>query len=154
MTISANSTPITSKGFTSRYGNPTSNYNGAQIRAHSRHVATVVTITGNIDANNVDRLAARAQRFLFADKPIVVDLSGVTSFAAQAVSILLAFGEQCQRAGVEWVLVVNDAVAEQLRVQNVDAVPVVDSVAEALHELDDAILDRRRMLLPLLRKSA
>jgi anti-anti-sigma regulatory factor len=150
MTISA----YNSKGFTSRYGNPTLDCSGAQIRAHSRHVATVVTITGSIGADNGDRLAARAQRLLFADKPIVVDLSGVTSFAAEAVSILIGFGEQCQKAGVEWALVVSEAVAEQLRIQHVDAAPVVDSVAEALHELDDAILDRRRMLLPLLRKSA
>jgi anti-anti-sigma factor len=150
MTISA----YNSKGFTSRYGNPTLDYSGAQIRAHSRHVATVVTITGSIDAENVDRIAACAQRLLFADKPIVIDLSGVTSFAAQGVSTLVRFGEQCQKAGVEWALVVNDVVAEQLRAQNVDTVPVVDSVAEAEHELDDAILDRRRMLLPLLRKSA
>jgi anti-anti-sigma factor len=150
MTISA----YNPKGFTSRYGNPTTDYSGAQIRAHSRHVATIVTITGTIDAGNADRLAASAQRLLFAEKPIVLDLSGVTSFAAQAVPTLLAFGEQCQKAGVEWALVVGDAVAEQLRAQQVDAAPVVDSVAEALHDLDDAILDRRRMLLPLLRKSA
>lgn len=143
-----------SKGFTSRYGNPTLEFNGAQIRAHSRHVATVVTITGRIDSSNIDQLADRAKRFLFTDKPVIVDLSGVNSLAPQGVPVLTAFGEQCQAAGVEWVLIVSDAVADQLQAQNVDDIPIVDSVAQALHDFDDEILNIRQVLLPLLRKSA
>lgn len=143
-----------SKGFTSRYGNPTLEFGGAQLRAHTRHVATVVTITGTIDEANIDRVADRAKRFLFTDKPVIVDLSGVNSFTPQGVPVLTAFGEQCQEAGVEWTLVLSEAVAEQLRAQSVDDVPVADSVAQALHEFDDEILNIRSVLLPLLRKSA
>ena len=52
-------------------------------------------------------------------------------------------------------MVASDAVSWRLRARgNEDLFPVVASVAEAEREFDDAILHRRRLLLPLLSKTA
>ena len=141
--------------FTSRYGNPAVDYKGAHVRAHFRHVATVAAISGRIDASNVDQVTDYVARFVLADKPFVLDLSGVDSFTPQAVRLLFAVDERCGVVGVDWAVVGSDAVTRRLRIRNNDVLfPVVASVAEAEHEFDDAILNRRRFLLPLLSKTA
>jgi len=141
--------------FTSRYGNPAVDYKGAHVRAHFRHAATVVAISGRVDASNVDRVTECVNRFVLADKPFVLDLTGVSSFSAQAVRLLFEVDDRCNATGVEWAVVGSDVVIQRLRVRNNDArLPIVSSVAEAEHEFDDAILNRRRFLLPLLSKTA
>jgi len=149
------STSTSATSFTSRYGDPAVDYKGAHLRAQSRHVATVVAISGRIDATNVDRLTERASRFVLPDKPFVLDLSGVNSFTPQAIRLLFTLDNLCVTSAVDWALVVSDVVARRLRVGNDDLLfPVVGSVAEALQDFDDAILNRRRFLLPLLSKTA
>lgn len=141
--------------FTSRYGNPAVDYKGAHVRAHFRHVATVAAISGRIDASNVDQVTDYVKRFVLADQPFVLDLSGVDSFTPQALRLLFAVDDRCSVVGVDWAVVGSDAVTRRLRIRNNDILfPVVASVAEAEHEFDDAILNRRRFLLPLLSKTA
>ena len=123
--------------FSSRYGNPAVDYDGAHIRPHFRHGATVVSVSGRIDASNVDRVSDHARRFVMADKPFVLDLSGVTSFAPQAFRLLSAVDDKCLTVGVEWAMVAGDAVTRQLRARSDEALfPVVGSVAEAVVESD------------------
>ncbi|MCV7178017.1 STAS domain-containing protein [Mycolicibacterium sphagni] len=140
--------------FTSRYGNPATDYKGAHIRAHSRHVATVVAVSGRIDSANVDHIAECAKRLVLADKPFVLDLAGVSSFTPQSIRLLCDIDDACSSVGAEWAVVASDAVNRRLRRDSDVVFPVVGSVAEAEHEFDDAILSRRRMLLPLLSKTA
>jgi anti-anti-sigma factor len=140
---------------TPRYRNPVFNCGAAQIRTQCRHLATVVTISGAIDAGNVDRVSEYSRRFILDDNPFVFDLSGVDCFAAQAVSLLHRVDDECSRAGVEWVLIPSRAVSQILRITNEDgAFPVVDSVHEALRHFADGIVMRRRVLLPLLTRPA
>jgi anti-anti-sigma factor len=137
------------------YGNPTFNCGGAQIRAQSRHLATVVTISGEIDAINIERVSKYTRRFILVEKPIALDLSGVDSMGAQAISLLSELDEACRTAGVEWALIASYAVIQALRVGNEeDVFPTVDSIPEALHHFADVSLRRRRMLLSLLTKTA
>ena len=140
--------------FTSRYGNPTVDYKGAHIRAHSRHVATVVAVSGRVDSANVDHIADYAKKLVLADKPFVLDLSGVSSFTPQSIRLLCDIDDICNSVGVEWAVVASDAVNRRLRRDSDVVFPVAGSVAEAEHEFDDAILNRRRFLLPLLSKTA
>src|SRR6201996_9816098 len=58
--------------------------NGAAVRAQCRHLATVVTISGSVDATNVDQVIDYAQRFNLPDKPLVINLTGVASFSPRA----------------------------------------------------------------------
>src|ERR1700689_5643241 len=74
--------------------------NGAAVRAQCRHLATVVTITGVIDASNVNQVIEYARRFNLPDNPFVLDLTGLDSFSAQAVRLLYAVDDACTVAGL------------------------------------------------------
>jgi anti-anti-sigma factor len=142
-----------------RQGNCTFDCGGAQIRAHCRHLATVVTIRGEIDAVNVDWVSKYIRRFIVGSNPVVIDMSDMRQFAVAGISLLYAIDEDCRSAGVEWTLISSPAVTEVLDAgsdqDESDAMfPVARSVHEALHNLADAIVSRRQMVLPLIKKSA
>ncbi len=128
---------------------------GARIRAHGRHLATVVTIQGEIDATNVEQVAQYLRRFLLGGGPVVLDLSEVRRFTGAGMSLLLTFDDDCGAAGAEWTLVVGPAVTELLNdARAEDAFPTARSVHEALRNLADAIVSRRQLVLPLIKKTA
>jgi anti-anti-sigma regulatory factor len=129
--------------------------NGAAVRAQCRHLATVVTISGAIDANNVDQVIGYTQRFNLPDNPFVLDLSGLDSFAAPAVRLLHRVDDACRAAGLEWALIPSQAVSLTLLVTGEDtSFLTAATVHEALHYFADANTARRRLLLPLLNKTA
>lgn len=141
--------------FTSRYGNPAVDCTGAHVRAHFRHMATVVAVSGRLNAANLDRVTETVTRFVLSDKPVVLDLSGVSSFTPQALQLLSTIDGRCAQAGVQWAVVPSDAVRQRVHARvDEGTLPFVGSVAEAEHAFDDAVLRRRRMLLPLLSKTA
>ena len=128
---------------------------GAAVRAQCRSLGTVVTITGAVDSTNVDQVSDYTKRFILPDKPFVLDLSALDSFAAQAVRLLHRIDAVCTAAGVEWSVVPSQAVNTALLVtQEESSFPVFVTVHEALHYFADATSARRRMLLPLLTKTA
>ncbi|UQX09812.1 STAS domain-containing protein [Candidatus Mycobacterium methanotrophicum] len=138
-----------------RYAHLPFDCNGAAVRAQCRHLATVVTISGVVDAVNVDQVSEYSKRFILPDKPFVLDLSGVNCFAAQAVPLLYQMDDVCGAAGLEWSVVPNQAVTTALLVTHEESsFPVVGSVHEALQYFADATSARRRLLLPLLTKTA
>lgn len=132
------------------YGNPTFDCGRAQVHALCRQLATVVTVEGTIDETNIDRVTAFARRFVLAEKPFVLDMSLVNSFSRQCVSLLTTIDETCAHVGVEWSLVACDPVLVAVHAAGT-AVPVAESVPDALHYFADGI-DERRRLLPLLTK--
>lgn len=134
------------------YGNPTFDCGGADIRAHCRQLATVVTIKGSLDDVNVDRASRYARRFILAEKPFVLDLSDVTSFTHEALSLLFMVDDLCSAAGVEWSMTVSRAVEQTLRDSGIEFA-ASGSVPEALNHFADAMVARRQ-LLPLLTKTA
>lgn len=128
---------------------------GAQVRAHHRHLATVVHIRGEVDDANADRIAAHIRRFTLGDNPLVLDVADVSQFAEAAISLLYAFDADCRAAGVDWTLVASSAVTEALEDGGHDAnFPLMRSVHDALRDRADAIAVRRRMALPLVRKTS
>jgi anti-anti-sigma factor len=126
---------------------------GARIRAHHRHLATVVTIRGEIDAVNVDQVSEYVRRFVLSDHPIVLDLSAVDHFSSAGLGLLCALDEECRAADVEWVVVANPIIDTLLGEPEV-MFPVATSVHGALRNLADAITWRRQVVLPLVKKSA
>jgi len=141
--------------FTSRYGDPAVDHKGAHLWAYRRHGSTVVAVRGRIDAANVERVSDYAVRFVAADSRLVLDLSEVSTFTPRAMRLLDAVEQHCGAAGLDWALVPGEAVARRLRARSEYAgLPVIDSVAEAEHQFDEAILRRRRFLIPLLRRTA
>jgi anti-anti-sigma regulatory factor len=109
-------------------------------------LATVVTVQGVVDETNIERVTALALRFVIAEKPFVLDLSGVDSFTAHELSLLSAVDECCFRSDVEWSLIASGPVLHEACGLNF---PIADSVPDALHHFADSI-DERRHLFPLL----
>lgn len=136
-----------------RYGNPAVECAGAQVRSQCRQLATVVSVTGDVSAKNVDELIRRVTRSVISEKPYVLDLSGVTSFAPIAISLLTAVDEACRRTSDEWMLIPSQAVADILRAGIQTHFPTAASVPDAMQCFSDAMTERRR-LLPLLAKTA
>jgi anti-anti-sigma regulatory factor len=140
---------------TFRYGNPAFDCDGAQIHAHCRQLATVVSVSGAIDEGNLDRVTEYARRFILGDKPFVLDLSGVHSLSRDCGSILDVVDERCRGTGVEWALVACGEVVEALGLRVDDnAVTIASSLPVALHHFADEIGARRRLLLPIFGKTA
>jgi anti-anti-sigma regulatory factor len=136
------------------YGNTPFNCDGAQIRVCSRQLATVVTITGDLDDTNLDRVSQYAGRFVLRETPVVLDLSGVSSATPHIVSLLCNIDDACSAAGVEWSLIASQPVTGAVRIFDARIeLPTAATVADALHHFADEMLERRR-LLPLLTKSA
>lgn len=138
--------------FTSRYGNPADDYRGAHIWTHCRHSTTVVAVAGKVDAANVGHITDHVARFIASGTPLVLDLSGVTAFSPDAAPLLEAIDRQCAAAGVQWALVAGEPVTRYLAAGA--EYLLAGSVTEAEQRFDDAILARRRGLLPLFAKSA
>jgi hypothetical protein len=87
--------------------------------------------------------------------PLVLDLSGVNSFALAGISLLYILDDECRAAGMEWTLVASPAVMEVLPDDHDETLfPIGRSVHEALRNLADAIVRRRQLLLPLIKKTA
>jgi anti-anti-sigma factor len=132
----------------------TFDYGGARVRAHCRHLATVVTVRGEIDGLNVDRIGEYIRRFILEQTNLVLDMSDVTHFAPAGISLLHGLDEDCRAAGAEWTLVASPAVSELLDNGAVPMFPIAGSVHAALRNLADAIVSRRQLVLPLIRKTA
>ncbi len=139
--------------FTSRYGNPARDFKGAHLWAYCRHGATVVAVSGRVDAKNVAQVTESAVRAVSAGSRLVLDLTGVTAFTPRALDLLAAVDQRCLTTGVDWALVPSEAVTRRLS-SRVDALPVIGSVAEAEHQFDEAVLRRRGTLVTWLRHSA
>jgi len=135
--------------------NGTFDCGGAQLRAHFRHLATVVTIRGEIDGVNVDRVSEYIRRLILAENPLVLDLTGVSRFAPAGISLLCMLDDYSRAAGLGWTLVARPAVTELLTDDDGEAMfPITRSVHEALGNLADAIVIRRQQVLPLIAKTA
>ena len=128
------------------YGNPAFDCGEAQVRTVCRQLATVMTVQGAVDDANVERVTAFALRSIIAEKPFVLDLSGVTSFTAHGLSLLSAVDEACFCGDVEWSLIPSEPVVHETSRLNF---PVAESVPDALHHFADSI-DERRHLFPLM----
>ncbi len=88
--ITAISKPVglSASNAATRQANYTFDCGGAQIRAQCRHLATVVTVRGEIDAVNADQVGEQVRRFILGTDPVVLDMSGVSHFAPAGISLL------------------------------------------------------------------
>lgn len=142
--------------FTSRYGNPAHDHRGAHVWVHERHSCVVVAVSGNLDGDNVEVIVARALRAAAATTALVLDLDAVSAGTPDGVGPLLAaVGRHCAAGGTEWALVAGDPVLRHIPDRDArSALPLVNSVAQAEQIFDEAIIRRRRAVLPLLGRTA
>lgn len=134
--------------------NPALDFGGAHLHAQCRHLATVVTVTGRIGSDNVDALADRVTPYVLAEKPFILDLSGLVSCSRHVDALLQSVAIACDAADVEWSMVAGDAVTAALYgSRDSESVPVAHSVREALAYFAEEASARRR-LLPILIRTA
>jgi anti-anti-sigma factor len=107
--------------------------NGAKMRAHCRDQVTVVKVTGDIDATNIDRFYGYIHRFIGEAPGLVLDLSEVDFLCARAISTLVALNNSCRTAGTRWVIVGNPFVRRLLFLgDSSDVLPTAASERQAL----------------------
>jgi anti-anti-sigma regulatory factor len=137
-----------------RSGNPAIDCGRAQVFAYCRQLATVVSVRGAIDARNLDRVTDYASRFILGDKPFVLDLSDVETIRGYSGYLLDVVDARCRVTGVKWVLVASDDVVDALGLTDDDRLTIASSLPVALNYFADEISARRRLLLPMLGKTA
>jgi len=140
---------------TFRYGNPAHDCDGALIRAHSRRLATVVSVSGELSARNRDRVASRVARFVMEETDFILDLGGLDSVDIACRSLIHVVDDACRIAGVAWVLVAADDIVDALDLDD-DEVRCwgARTVPAALRVFADAANARQRALLPMLGRTA
>jgi anti-anti-sigma factor len=138
-----------------RDDNLTIDRDGVDVRAQSRHLATILTISGYIDARNTARVSAYATALVPVGNALLLDLSGVAFFAAQSISVLIAVDDACHGAGLPWALITSHAVDRVLRIsQDDDILPVASSVPDAVQYFVHLTRVRRQVPLSARRPSA
>lgn len=128
--------------------NSTVSGDGVRMRAHWRHQASVVSISGAVDAVTSDGVQDFAIRFVPVGNALVLDLSGVDFLAARGISVLIAVDDACRLAEVPWSLVPSRVVSRVLRLTGCDTLlPMASSVPEALRQVTALTQARRRVAL-------
>jgi anti-anti-sigma factor len=128
---------VATPGFTSHFGNCTVDCNGAQMRAHCRDQVTVVKVTGDIDATNIDRLYDYTRRFVSETPGLILDLSGVDFLCARGISVLNTLDNDCRTAGTHWAIVGSPFVRRLLHIGDPsDALPTASSERQGLNAID------------------
>ncbi len=121
------------RGFKSYFGS-TVHCNGAQMRAHCRDQVTVVKVTGDIDAINIDRFHDFTRRFVGEASCLILDLSGVDFLCARGISVLFTLDNDCRAAGTNWAIVSSPFVRRLLHIGDPsDALPTASSERQALN---------------------
>lgn len=75
-----------------------------------------ITVAGEVDASNIDRLASYVFRYGANSRRLILDLADVKFFGVECFSALNIIGDRCTTAGVAWTLVPSPAVARVLRI--------------------------------------
>jgi anti-anti-sigma factor len=121
---------------------------GARLRVHTDTGLTVITISGDIDASNVDDLSRHARGLLSDRGALIVDLADIDFLAVDGLRALFALNIECARTDTAWALIASHAVNRLLRVGDHDKLlPVVGSATEALLLVRRSARGRRSLQL-------
>jgi anti-anti-sigma regulatory factor len=113
---------------------------GATVSTQMRNVALVIAVAGRLDRTNTGLVGESMRRFTALGSPLVADLSAVDVGDDGACDRLLeAFGAECARRGIGWVLVAPSGTIPSDEAEVVRA----DSVVQALQHFVLAIRARR-----------
>jgi anti-anti-sigma factor len=106
---------------------------GARVRATTDTGLTVIAISGEIDASNIDDLSRRARKLIPESGALIIDLADIAFIAFDGLRVLFALNMQCARTGTTWALIASHAANRLLRVGDHDKLlPAVGSAVEAL----------------------
>lgn len=126
-----------------RDGRDDSTVSGARVRMRAqtlwRQQATMVSISGDVDAATSDGVQDFVTRFVLVGSALVLDLSGVEFIAAQGISVLITVDDACRAAEVSWALIPSRVVTRLLQLTACNTtLPTASSVPEALRQVSAA----------------
>jgi anti-anti-sigma factor len=125
----------------------------ASVSLHSRGQATVITVTGEIDASNADFLITVLSGFAAQEGSLVLDLSDLEFFGAQGLRVLSDFDQQCRRAGSGWALVPPRMLRRMMQVIDIgQRLPVSNSADDAVKALERPSTSSALSALPCVAK--
>jgi anti-anti-sigma factor len=131
--IAPYSSKAATRGLTSRFGTCTVHCNGTQMRAYRRDQVTVVRVTGDIDATNIESFHDYTSLFVGERRGLIVDLSEIDFLCARAIIALATLDSDCRTTGTYWAIVGGPFVRRLLRLgDSNDALPTADSEHQAL----------------------
>lgn len=111
----------------------------ARLTARGDHSLTVITITGEIYASNVDDVSRHARELVPPVGALIVDLSSIEFVSVAGLHVLFSLNTECARANTPWALIAGRSVSRLLRVGDPDGtLPTVTSSKEALRYLRSA----------------
>ena len=123
-------------------------YRGARVRAKTDIGLTVITISAEVDASNVDDLSRRTRELVPDCGALIVDLADIDFIALDGLRALFALNIQCARTGTRWALIVSHAANRLIRVGDHDKLlPAVGSATEALSVIRRSSRGRRSLEL-------
>ncbi|MEM6108399.1 STAS domain-containing protein [Mycobacterium sp. 050272] len=117
---------------------------GAQLHVHTRSLATVLRVDGEIDASNADLVGGAIRRYSQLKAPLILDLSELDFLGMSGFRTLLVLNCEHRRARLHWSVVSGARLDRLTRVVPNHGLPLVDSVPEALQLVDDRIQARRQ----------
>ena len=105
---------------------------GAGLRVHANNVATVVCISGEIDASNADRVGEAIRRFSRRKAPLILNLSQLDFLGIAGFRALINLNHEHRQAQLPSSMVTGAVVRRLAGVFPDHGLPIVDSVPEAL----------------------
>ncbi len=121
---------------------------GACLRAKTAAGLTLISISGEIDASNVDEVSRRASEVASDCHALIVDLAEVDFIAVDGLHALFVFHMRCALTGKTWALIASRAVSRLLRLaERARPLPVVGSATEALLIVRRSNRDHRALRL-------
>ena len=142
------------KSATTRRSRACDDFCGGGLCFHAQPLggALVVSVIGELDASNVDRLNEYAKACLTDRNPFILDFSQMNFFGAQGVKSLFAIADQCDHDRRLWSVIPGREVTRLLRICDKDAkLPTAGSIDDALEGF--SAMKRARRLLQLVTKS-
>jgi anti-sigma B factor antagonist len=105
---------------------------GAGLRVHAHNVATVVCVSGEIDASNADRVGEAIRRISGRKSPLILNLSQLDFLGIAGFRALLTLNHECRHAQLPSSVVTGAVVRRVTGVFPDHGLPIVESVPEAL----------------------
>jgi anti-anti-sigma factor len=102
----------------------------AQFSARREASGTLITVDGELDAANVDQLAAYVQRSAIRSKRVILDLRGLEFIGTAGFSALHRINVVCSATETSWAMVPSAAVTRLLRVCDPDGTLPATTPAE------------------------
>lgn len=105
---------------------------GISLSADVQPDITAVEVRGVLDAWGAELVSDHLNGLASPGRSLIVDLSGVDIVGGHGFQALMRFAQRCQRVGVQWALVANEAVSRLLRAMDSnDRLPIAATLKDA-----------------------